>query len=393
MKKIILPFILIIFTTINIHPQIAYEHPVVFLPQGFSLQTLSSLGTSNVINDVSNISSMNPASLNEFKKISFGISYQFSSKIDEAYIAGIGHSSIQNFTPQSFGILFPFNKIKIGLGMRQKYNSKLDLGAVQISTVNQPDGTGEYFQAIYKTNVYSYSLILSYLFNNLSEGNEFSLGFKLDYNRLHEYEEIWKISNDIAANSIGWSAGLTYKISYGEKKALQLGLSYESSVEFSKFFTYDNSRLNLVTPVSNNGNTEYYAIINPSYLLKGNIPAELKADFNIDPVSNLSLCTSINYIFWNSIADNINNQFNFSESIIYSPNNNISASAGIYTTGRKFNQDYFGINNELHAFFLTAGIKFNFNYFDVNLALADSHFLSGEAYKQTIANFGIGVQI
>ncbi len=393
MKKIILLFLFTSFTT-NIYSQIANEHQVAFLPQGFALQTLSSLGTSNIINDISNISSINPASINEFNKISCGISYLFQSKIDEAYIAGIAHNRIQNFTPQSFGILFPFNELKIGIGMRQRYNSELDLGQIQITTMERPDGTGEYFLPIYRTNVHSYSFILSYLFDNfLSQGNEFSLGFKLDYNRLHEYEEIWRMSNDIVANSFGWSAGFIYKIGKEDKKALKLGLSYESSVEFSKYFTYGNSQLNLVPLDSNNRNTTYYAIINPNYLLKGNIPGELKFDFNINPVSTLNFCTSVNYIFWNSITDNFNNQFEFAENIIFSPNKRISASAGIYTTGRKFKQDYFGINNELHAFFLSAGIKFNFNYFDVNLALADSHLLSGEAYKQTIAAFGIGFQI
>ncbi len=390
MKKVILLFLFIIFTTINIYSQITYEHPVVFLPQGFAIQTLSSLGTSNIVNDISNISSINPAAINEFNKISGGISYLFQSKIDEAYVAGIGHNRIQDFTPQSFGILFPFNELTIGVGMRQRYNSELDFGQIPITTMEQPDGTGEYFRAIYKTNVYSYSFILSYLSDNfLGQGNDLSLGFKLDYNRLHEYEEIWKMSNNIVSNSFSWSAGFTYKIAFGEKKAFKLGISYESSVEFSKLFTYENSQLNLVTPDSN----IRYVMINPNYLLKGNIPGELKFDFNINPVSNLNLCTSVNYIFWSSIADNFNNQFEFAENIIYSPNNSLSASAGIYTTGRKFNQDYFGINNELHAFFLTAGIKINFNYFDVNLALADSHLLSGDAYKQTIGKFGIGFGI
>jgi len=62
MKKLILLSLLIFYTTINIYSQIANEHQVAFLPQGFSLQTLSSLGTSNIINDVSNISSINPES-------------------------------------------------------------------------------------------------------------------------------------------------------------------------------------------------------------------------------------------------------------------------------------------------------------------------------------------
>ncbi len=50
MKKIILLFLFTSFTT-NIYSQIANEHQVAFLPQGFALQTLSSLGTSNIINE------------------------------------------------------------------------------------------------------------------------------------------------------------------------------------------------------------------------------------------------------------------------------------------------------------------------------------------------------
>jgi hypothetical protein len=156
-------FLIIIFSTINIYSQ--RERNIIFLPQDNSLQTLNGLGTSNIKNDVSNISSINPASINAFSKLSTGVSYLFRSKIKEAYIAGIGSSRIQNFIPQSFGIVYPINNLRIGLGMRQKYNSALDLGNVTITTADQPDGIISFSNPVYKTAVYNYSIISSYLFD------------------------------------------------------------------------------------------------------------------------------------------------------------------------------------------------------------------------------------
>jgi hypothetical protein len=382
-------FLLIVFLAVNIYSQGAREQNIVFLPQGISLQTLNGLGTSNIKNDISNISSINPASLSGFGKLSVGVSYLFRSQIKEAYIANIGSSRIYNFVPQSFGIVYPINNLVLGFGMRQKYNSTLDIGNIEVTTAGQPDGIGYFYTPILRTTVYCYSIITSYLYDDfLAPGNELSLGFKAELNRFHEYEELLSVSNDQTDYSFGWSAGFTYKIRYNNNRDVELGLAYESNVEFRKPFSFSDNN-SLIVDTSNRS----INYISTSYLLKGDLPGELKFDVDINTVPNINFLMGFNYVFWSEIGNNLENQLEVSGNVIYSPNNIISSSIGFFLTGRKFKQDFFGENDKMNACFLTAGLKINFNYFDLDLSIADGNLLSGEAYKQTFGRFGVGFQL
>lgn len=159
MKKILIS-ILILFT-IEIYSQVAATNPII-LPQGYSLNLLNSKGTSGINNSVSNINFINPAALDEFYKITAGISYEYQTNIKEAWFAGIGYKRYSNITPQSFGLIIPIKELKIGISAGQTYKSNMDLGEIPTTTTEQPDGAGETFNADFKTNIYSYSFLLSY---------------------------------------------------------------------------------------------------------------------------------------------------------------------------------------------------------------------------------------
>ena len=74
--------------------------------------------------------------------------------------------------PQSGGGIYKFNDFTLGVGFGQKYNGELFTGPIPITTVTNPDGTGEFWEAIIRSRVQSYSQLhlihfLKYLTNHL----------------------------------------------------------------------------------------------------------------------------------------------------------------------------------------------------------------------------------
>ncbi len=155
-------FVLLLFPYLFVNSQTMPEQQTLILIQGFNNGLLSSLGSSSIINEIENINSFNPSALNRFNGLSLGVSYQTVSNIKEAYIAGIGYSSIRNNYPQSFGVAYSLGDFKIGLGFGQSYNARMDIGEIQITTVENPDGTGQTFQPVFESTVFSYGVSLSY---------------------------------------------------------------------------------------------------------------------------------------------------------------------------------------------------------------------------------------
>jgi hypothetical protein len=378
---------ILLLSCITIYPQIATN--VTFISQGFSLQSLNPFGTSNIKNEVSNIGAVNPASINQFKSTSIGISYLFQTKQNEAYIAGIGYSRISSFIPQSFGIIFPLDELNFGLGMKQSYNGELDLGNIPVTTSDQPDGTGQFYHPLYKTNVNSYSLTASYSFSKMKEkDNELAAGFRLDYNRIRQEEKLLDLSSKVEDYSFSWGSGLTYNLIISNNQNITFGLAYESKIEFRKIYSF-NSSGNVFSSSARRSDSTYFIVVPADLILAADIPGELMFDFSFEDSSKFNLLAGFNYIFWNSFAENIKNQFEFSGSIIYYVNNLFAASGGfLFSTGRQLKQDFFGTNG--NTFFLTAGLKINLDNFDIDFSIADSHLLSGKLYSQTIGKISAG---
>jgi hypothetical protein len=171
-------------------PHLANNSPVLEVPQGFILESLCGYGYNNTtINTVSNLRNTNPVNMFEYNRIAFGISYQAESKIKESWIANIHHYRKNLALPQSFSWILPLNKIRLGLGFDQKYNSEKDYGDVTITVVDTSNpagyleiGTVQFFKTCF---LFDYSIFLAYTFKNLITNNDaFDLGFKICLYRL-----------------------------------------------------------------------------------------------------------------------------------------------------------------------------------------------------------------
>jgi len=320
MKFIFSLLCLILFSNLifsqNSHILTPLENNFILLPQGFTLNNLNASGNSNIENNISNLSSLNPAALNNFNKISFGASYHFETKIKEAWFADIKGERIFTEVPQSAGFVFPFMNFRFGLAMEQNYNWKMDLGKIPVTTFENPDGTGEFFEPIFKYNIKSYSFLTSASIKNIFSNDEISLGLKLSNNHFYYYEKNYLVDADFKDNSLGFGFGSIYKINLEENKFLKFGLSFESPKQFKSSKTFEDKSSN-VDPLPGNNDGNLYPS-NYSYSIICKTPGNIKFDTDINTIDNLKILFGTNYVLWNSVDKYLENQIEFSGSTVYS---------------------------------------------------------------------------
>lgn len=376
--------------TINVN--VPRESEVFLLPQGFGIELLNSKGSSGIINDVSNISAMNPAAIQKLKSLSFGFSYQFQTTIDEAYIFDVGTSRIQNYLPQSFGGIIHYNEISFGVGFGQKYNGSLDFDPLPITTVNYPDGTGEYYYPKFENSLQTYTFSTAYRLNGIiTESSNLSIGLTYILNRLYSYESIGNVSANASAFGSNFMIGACYEMKTDEEQILNIGISYTSGTNISDEVKYESN--GSIIPGSIPGDSTHFYIVAEPYTLFYSVPSELGFDIYYRLNSNIELLGRINNIFRNSNSNNVKDQLEFSAIAAYLFNSSTLASLGLYYTSKKYIEDVFDMNDELYAVFITAGLSFQINFLKVDLALADSHLFSGDLWKQTIGKIGLGIQL
>lgn len=371
MKKIILLLFLLIIE--NLFAQ-TNPYTIPLLPQGYSINLLNGYGNSALYNDVANITSINPAALQNFNQTAFGLSYQGELKIKNSWGANIGSERINKLTPQSIGFVYAFENAKIGLSMYQKYNRTLLFDKIEKTTEENPDGIGEFFIPEYKTYINNYSISAAYTFDNIFSEASLSLGFRIGLNYLQHYEKLNILILDESLSSTDFTIGLVYSTVKSNDKYLKLGLLYESELEFNKLANYNFTESR---PIN-----DYLQNIKMN--ITAQLPASLRFDIDLSTIDNIKLLGSISNIFWSNIDDNIKNQIELSGSALYTSNESIVPSVGFLYSDRNYKSDDFNFNKNLNALFLTAGVVLKYQNLNLHLVVADSHLFSGEWRRQTI---------
>ena len=385
MKKILIPVVFVI-SCFSSFSQVLSNNSVFLFPQGDPIGELNSFGTSGLLNNISNIGSINPAALNNFEKVSFGFSYQLETKLNEAWIAGIGYKRNENFLPQSIGFLYPYKNFRLGLSFRQAYNGIMDIGPIPITTAEYPDGTGEFIDYQEKIILYDYSLLVSYSFKNIADTWNFSIGARFNIEHMTENTNgLSDISISYSDNS--WAAGIMLEKRFEANKYLQFGLLYEKDINLTGHLQ-GSSNLTITPNIDSLRLTNYVVI--DTYIAQ--FPAKLKFDFDISMISNIKFLGSISDIFWKNINNSNPDEFEYAGSVVYTFNDNLSSSLGFFSTRKKYNSinKYFNTDKNLQAFFLILGSSLNIDNIQIDFSLADSHAFSGDWRKQTIGKLSIG---
>jgi len=380
MKNIII-FLLLFVEIINAQ-SLRNQHEIPIIPQGFNFTLLSGYGNSGLLSDAANIGAINPAALEIFSKISFGVSYQLETKLKESWIADIGSERINKSIPQSFGLILPFKNIKLGFAVNQIYNRALLFGLIPVTTIENPDGTGEFMEVENKNIIHNYSIIASYTSTELLPSSILSLGIRISLNNLNNYERIWHSEHDASIYSNSFSIGGSYTLNTSNNGFIKLGLMFESGYTFSEFYDYKNDYLVIHDTIA--APNSLPAILPTGSQLVLKMPPTLRFDYDINAFNRIRLLGSISNIFWGSISNNNLNEIELSGNIIFDYNMFIVPSIGFVFKDRNYAEDFFGLNENLNAFFLTVSWIMKISKIKIHLALADAHLLSGEWRKQTI---------
>jgi hypothetical protein len=359
---------------------------LVFLPQGYMLPNLSGYGYSKTISDVSNIGNLNPASLTSFNTISGGFSYQYDSKIDEAWIVGIGYAKNKNGIPQSAGFVYPYRNFRFGVGFNQKFNESLVVEDEPIRTPEHPEGTGEFFSIINDYNLLSYSISAAWsVQNTIAKEDKFSLGFRYELNMLNVYQQFWKMIAKGQFYSSNYALGVTYEGLSKDDFNYKISLFFEKGVNIEGDVTLSEPdlliRYNLDS--SRTGSNGLQGTAQNTFPTRGTTPDKINAGLDFNVSVPLRISTNFTWILWHNIGNSAN-QPEVSLSALYKVSDLYSVSFGTYFIRYNIPGFYFGTSDELNAVYLTAGTVIHYGLLDFNIGLADSHLMSGNWRKQTV---------
>jgi hypothetical protein len=379
--KTVIKKLYLIYVSLIIHSFIYAQFsqlPVIYLPQGHVLDGLSGYGYNKTTRStISNINGSNPACVHDFYRRNAAISYQFESKIREAYTADIGYKRILNFKPQSFSFVFPYGYFRIGLAVSQLFNAETDYGnvpLVEVDTTAQGYIETGIVHSRKQEIIYKNSVTLSYNFLKLFHSSDTLLiGFRYNSNQLECKHNIGIPNRSFERRFFesNFSIGLRYDLPHFKGNCLKLGFYYETEINFDK-----------KTDINN---------ISVQYI--GNIPEKLHAGFLYNIKSKIFLSSDISILFWKNVdkESSDKNQVELSWNAGYTFRKNLHISFGLFHTERKFEQYplLFDLNN-LEATYLMTGLVYYYQFFSFELTLADSHLFSDTWRKQFIAKFAVG---
>ncbi len=382
-------FIIVLLMSKNLFSQTVNDRT--FLPQGYSLNLLNGFGNSALVNNVSNLSVLNPSALNNFNGFTVGLSSMFAAKIEPGWFADIGAERINNALPQSAGLVFPVDNFHFGISFSQKYNAALIFPLVEITTPQNPGGTGEKFQPEYESRIINYSLIASYNFKNILKNSSLSVGFRFSLEDFRFKESIYLVSIDKNTMNSSWSVGINYTNFEGNNRNFQVGLSYDNGNEFNKIAGYDlKGEPNNRPDFDDRG---VIRMISSSFSFTGKLPKIFRLDADISTIEKTKLLGSVSYLLWDELREDYDNSIDFSASVVRNFSDNLNLSLGMLYTARNYidKEDYVlhEFEDELGALFFTLGGSIKLDFLNIDVSLADSHLLSGEWRKQTIGKVGV----
>lgn len=350
-------------------------------PSGYGIKLLNGFGNSGLVNSISNIGFMNPASIGALQNLSIGLTYQINTPVyfPEPY-EETNYDRVYNFIPQSFGAVYHYDDFSFGLSIGQEFNSKIDYGEIPVTSAQYPNGTGEYYTPTIEYMLENYGLSIAYnLGKSVFDEANLSLGVRYTLNRFHGYEKLLLVEAERATFVSSIDAGIFLKYD-----KMQFGLSINSGKTFNDV---NSEELHPRTIIPGSG-TNYFEI--ETHGLEFFIPAEISLDAFFQLNDFLQLTSTINNVFWNSSYTRFTNQLDISSNLNFEPSDKIIGSCGLLLSNYFLAEDY---ENENNALFILLGLKLRFENFSIDFALADSHLLSGEYRKQAIAKLGLELQL
>jgi hypothetical protein len=348
------------------------------------IDAFNSIGFSNITNSqISEIGSSNPAVLGNINGLKAGLSFQYNTDTD--YVLGLKLERAKQWIPSGFGIVYPQNDLRFGLGYHQKYSNFLDFGKIAVTTVGRPDGTGEFYEASDEIIIHSPSALISYSFTDLifSE-DKFILGGQLFWDFWEAEDRIYKTTATINTSDISWKVGLKYDYNseFGIGVLFEKGIDMKGEVEIE-------SDLQLADPIDTTG---YFASIPLKYIKFFKLPDKMSFGFHNQIFENVLFSSNLTLVFWNSLNKSYEDQLDFSTTAQINLSESFDAVFGLYFTDRKLDEDSIYFHNPRHATFYNLGLKAAYDNFVIIAEYLNTTEASAEYREQSIFKLGLNLE-
>ncbi len=331
-----------------------------------NMDSYHSLGFSDMLSaEPADLASSNPATVNNFTCQHVGISFSYTSKIHLS--RGISLTAPMPWLPSAVGYVFPLGNFRFALTYHRKYAQFIDYGKTELSTIEHPEGTGEFIHPTSSKTVHSVSMIIGYSFQHIFTGDDrLSFGLQTYVDYLDWKDKIGFITG--TSYAFGWSGkwGLMYEMN----RRIGFGLFYEKGTDIK-------SRLKLDPPLHPIGSADIYQL---------QLADKLAFGLRLRPAQNFTFGASFCGILWNWKESNpYEDQLDMSLSVIYTVPRWFDISFGLYSTRSK-TKSY--DSKEKEATYLNVGLRRQFGSTSLQIELFDSSHTADTFYRHTILRLG-----
>lgn len=340
------------------------------------------------LSSAADISDANPASIALFNKMFAGLSFEYNSEINISNVIAVHQSRSNPLLPATFGFVYPVNNFVIALAYHQKYNTYQEYDPIQLSTFENPDGTGEYFKPVSDRVVHSPSLMGSYTFGDSRlNNNTISLGIQLFYNYAVFNDKVINTQLLFEEGNFNWKIGL----SYNYKEDIAIGIMYENKFEINGVAEYDSEfKIERFDPgEDNSGNI--YRLEAADIKMKFKLPGKIAVGLSAKTLNTLRLSFAFSTIDWSAVHSSYKTQINLSSNAVYSFSETTKFSMGFFNSAFYYlnDENYYGRRISWNRTFVSAGSEIKFDKFTIQLELMDNHLFAVEKLYQTLAKVGL----
>lgn len=346
---------------------------IFLFPQNYTIESYYGIGFSNIaISQLSDISNANPASLADFRLNSSGLTVEYHSAIESAFVNNIELNRDIQYIPQSAGFNFSIKNTQFGLGFNRMYSSLVQFEA-GVTTITNPDSISQYIYYKRQDNIFSGSGLVARSFQipNLMT-HQFSIGIQFDGDYFITTQKIEQSTGKLQDWAFSWKAGVRYQM--GDN--LILGVIFDKGSEFSG--QYKSSSSFEVDDSLSELSIESY-VKTPSKIIFGGL---------VKHSPWLEFTVNLGFVYWNKVWREYQNNPEFSVSLIFKKIKRIQLLAGFYQTDFNRQPDDFS-SLDYEALYISGGVLVSFKKQNLSLVLSDSHLASAERSKKTIIKFSI----
>ncbi len=280
----------------------------------------------------------------------------------------------QYVLPAFAAVVFPFKKFALSLGYMNYYQFQYKI-RMEILTISEPEGTGEYTEAKRNIKLHSFFSALSY-----APDDKISLGLTAGFNYFTDDDKISTFTT--AGDGFGLSVIAGLLIKPFPKISLGYTLKYLTDINYD-FVERSAENLNTVIHLDPEMSGNYETIIaqlsNEHYPYIAEFPLVFETGLMYQPFSRLSLYAKVEAQKWSSSSSydgediinyHLGSKFNVSKWL--------SMSVGYFTQDQLF---YFPEAELYNQKFLSTGLRMQINEsFAISACILDSHLLKEKKY-------------